>query len=46
MTERTGWEYYKYKRYLGILSRKVLHTGFRLMRAGSLWIRTQEIGQF
>ena len=28
MTERTGWEYYKYKRYLGILSRKVLHTGF------------------
>lgn len=28
MTEKTSWEYYKYKRYLGILSRKVLHTGF------------------
>lgn len=28
MTERTSWEYYKYKRYLGILSRKVLHIGF------------------
>lgn len=28
MTEKVSWEYYKYKRYLGILSRKFLHTGF------------------
>lgn len=28
MTDRISWEYYKYKRYLGILGKKVLHTGF------------------
>lgn len=28
MTEKASWEYYKYKRYLGILSRKFLHLGF------------------
>lgn len=28
MTEKTSWEYYKYKRYLGILSRQFLHIGF------------------
>ncbi len=29
MTERTSWDYYKYKRYLGILCRKYLRTDFR-----------------
>lgn len=28
MTERVSWEYYKYKRYFGILSRRFLHIGF------------------
>lgn len=28
MTEGTSWEYYKYKRYLGILCRKYLHFEF------------------
>lgn len=28
MTEKMSWEYYKYKRYLGILSRQFLHIGF------------------
>lgn len=29
MAERISWEYYKYKRYLGILCRKYLHIDFR-----------------
>lgn len=28
MTDKASWEYYKYKRYLGILSKKFLHIGF------------------